>query len=173
VITAVGGPDRRHPWRWKFELARLATATGLDIIVCYCPPGTRKWNRIEHKLFSRIIYNRRGSLVTYQVTVTLIAHTARPASPTFHCKIDVNFSLTKIELTDQQKKSIPLARHQFRGDWNYIIRPSNRTSQKQAEPRWPRHPLADRPARHAPSWPAPPPASAERTEIMDRKFNSN
>jgi hypothetical protein len=138
LITAASGSDRHHPWRWKFELARLATATGLDMIVCRCPPGTRKWNRIEHRLFSRITYNRQESLKTYQTTVTLIAHTARPASPTLHCKIGSKFSLAKIELTDQQKKSIPLDRHQFRGDWNYTIRPSNRTSRRQAEPRWPR-----------------------------------
>jgi hypothetical protein len=140
LITAAVRSDRHHHWRWKLELAQLATATGLDIIVCHCPHGTRKWNRIEHRLFSRITYNRQGSLKIYQTTVTLIAHTARPASPTLYCKFGSNFSLEKIELTDQKKKSIPLARHQFRGDWNYTIRPSNHTSRRQAEPRWPRHP---------------------------------
>jgi transposase len=164
LITAPGGSHGHRPWRWKFELARLAATTGLDIIVCHCPPGTRKWNRIEHRLFSRITYNWRGSPKTYQTTVTLIAHTRCPASPTAHCKIGSNFSLTKIKLTDQQKKSIPLARHQFHGDWNYTIRPPNLTSREAAEPRWPRHPLADPPARHAPSWPAAPAASAKRTE---------
>lgn len=129
LITVADGSDRHRPWRWKFELAQLATATGLDIIVCHRPPGTIKWNRIEHRLFSRITYNWQESLKTHQTTVTLIARTARPTSPTVRCEIDSNFSLAKIKITDQQKQSIPLARHQFHGDWNYTIRPSNLSSQ--------------------------------------------
>lgn len=186
LIALVGGWNRHHPWRWKFELARFAAATGLDIIVCHHPPGTIKWNRIEHRLFSRITYNQQGSLKTYQTTITLIARTARPASPTIHCKIDFNFPLTKIELTDQRKKSIPLAQHQLHGDWNYTIRPSNFVPGKQAQETGP----GGRPERQAQeagpggrlsplatatywltcqrgthrSWPAAPPASAERTE---------
>ena len=88
LITADGGGSNGHrPWLWKYELARLAQATGLDITVCHYPPGTSKWNKIEHRLFSRITANWRGRpLETYQTIVSLIANTATttgsPSAPT-------------------------------------------------------------------------------------------
>lgn len=123
LITADGGGSNGHrPWLWKFELARLAKATGLDITVCHYPPGTSKWNKIEHRLFSRITHNWRGRpLETYQTIVNLIANTTTTTGLTVHCEIDPNLYPTKIKLTDQQKESIPLNRHQFHGDWNYTI----------------------------------------------------
>jgi hypothetical protein len=77
LITADGGGSNGHrPWLWKFELAKLAATTGLDITVCHYPPGTSKWNKIEHRLFSRITHNWRGRpLETYQTIVNLIANT--------------------------------------------------------------------------------------------------
>ena len=125
LITADGGGSNGHrPWLWKFELARLAKATGLDITVCHYPPGTSKWNKIEHRLFSRITHNWRGRpLETYHTIVNLIANTTTTTGLTVHCELDPNLYPTKIKLTDQQKESIPLSRHEFHGDWNYTIEP--------------------------------------------------
>lgn len=125
LITADGGGSNGHrPWLWKFELARLAKATGLHITVCHYPPGTSKWNKIEHRLFSRITHNWRGRpLETYQTIVNLIANTTTTTGLTVRCELDPNLYPTKIKLTDRQKESIPLARHEFHGDWNYTIEP--------------------------------------------------
>jgi transposase len=122
-ITADGGGSNGHRlWLWKHELARLATTTGLDIIVSHYPPGTSKWNKIEHRLFSRITQNWRGRpLETYQTIVNLIANTTTATGLTVRCELDPNLYPTKIKLTDQQKESIPLTRHLFHGDWNYTI----------------------------------------------------
>ena len=122
-ITADGGGSNGHrPWLWKYELARLATATGLEIIVSHYPPGTSKWNKIEHRLFSRITQNWRGRpLETYQTVVSLIANTTTTTGLTVRCELDPNLYPTKIKLTDQQKESIPLTRHLFHDDWNYTI----------------------------------------------------
>jgi hypothetical protein len=122
-ITADGGGSNGHrPWLWKHELARLATTTGLEIVVSHYPPGTSKWNKIEHRLFSRITHNWRGRpLETYQTIVNLIANTTTTTGLTVHCELDPNLYPTKIKLTDRQKKSIPLTRHMFHGDWNYTI----------------------------------------------------
>jgi len=125
-ITADGGGSNGHrPWLWKYELARLAAATGLEIIVSHYPPGTSKWNKIEHRLFSRITQNWRGRpLETYQTIVNLIASTTTTTGLTVRCELDPRLYPTKIKLTDRQKESIPLARHLFHGDWNYTIGPS-------------------------------------------------
>jgi Rhodopirellula transposase DDE domain len=124
LITADGGGSNGHRlWLWKFELARLAATTGLDIVVCHYPPGTSKWNKIEHRLFSRITHNWRGRpLETYQTIVNLIANTTTTTGLTVQCELDPNLYPTKIKLTDQQKETIPLARHHFHGDWNYTIK---------------------------------------------------
>jgi Rhodopirellula transposase DDE domain len=124
-ITADGGGSNGHrPWLWKHELARLAATTGLEIIVSHYPPGTSKWNKIEHRLFSRITQNWRGRpLETYQTIVNLIASTTTTTGLTVRCELDPGTYPTKIKLTDQQKESIPLTRHLFHGDWNYTITP--------------------------------------------------
>jgi Rhodopirellula transposase DDE domain len=124
-ITADGGGSNGHrPWLWKHELARFAATTGLEVIVSHYPPGTSKWNKIEHRLFSRITQNWRGRpLETYQTIVNLIANTTTVTGLTVRCELDPNLYPTKIKLTDQQKESIPLARHLFHGDWNYTITP--------------------------------------------------
>lgn len=124
LITADGGGSNGHrPWLWKFELNRLSAATGLDITVCHYPPGTSKWNKIEHRLFSRITLNWRGRpLETYQTVVNLIANTTTKTGLTVRCELDPNLYATKIKITDQQKESISITRHDFHGDWNYTIR---------------------------------------------------
>ncbi len=127
LITADGGGSNGHrPWLWKYELARLAQATGLDITVCHYPPGTSKWNKIEHRLFSRITANWRGRpLETYQTIVSLIANTTTTTGLTVRADLDLNNYPTKIKLTKQQKAAIPITRHEFHGDWNYTIRQAN------------------------------------------------
>lgn len=123
LITADGGGSNGHrTWLWKYELALLAKETGLEITVCHYPPGTSKWNKIEHRLFSRITCNWRGRpLETYQTVVNLIASTTTTTGLTVRCELDPNLYPIKIKITDQQKESIPLARHEFHGNWNYTI----------------------------------------------------
>jgi hypothetical protein len=98
LITADGGGSNGHrPWLWKHELARLATATGLDITVCHYPPGTSKWNKIEHRLFSRITLNWRGRpLETYQTIVNLIANTTTTTGLTVQCDLDLNLYPSRV-----------------------------------------------------------------------------
>jgi hypothetical protein len=96
-ITADGGGSNGHrPWLWKYELARLAAATGLEIIVSHYPPGTSKWNKIEHRLFSRITQNWRGRpLETHQTIVNLIASTTTTTGLTVRCELDPSLYPTK------------------------------------------------------------------------------
>ena len=126
LITADGGGSNGHrPWLWKRELARLSAAIGVEITVCHYPPGTSKWNKIEHRLFSRITLNWRGRPPeTYQTVVNLIANTTTDAGLTVRCQLDLSDYPTKIKVTDRERKSIPLVRHDFHGDWNHDIRPS-------------------------------------------------
>src|SRR5437763_14236018 len=100
----------------------------MDITVCHCPTGTSKCNKIEHRLFSRITHNWRGRpLETYQTIVNLIANTTTTKGRTVQCELDPNLYPTKIKLTDEAKKTIPLVRHDFHGDWNYTV--ASRTEQ--------------------------------------------
>lgn len=126
LITADGGGSNgSRPWLWKHELARLSKATGLEIVVCHYPPGTSKWNRIEHRLFSRITLNWRGRpLETYQTIVNLIASTTTNTGLTVQCELDTTSYPTKIKLTKKQKEAIPITRNNFHGDWNYTIHPT-------------------------------------------------
>lgn len=123
LITAdCGGSNGNRPWLWKYELARLAADTGLQITVCHYPPGTSKWNKIEHRLFSRITANWRGRpLTTYQTIVSLIASTTTTTGLTVRCELDPGDYPTKVKLTEQEKENIPISRHEFHGDWNYTI----------------------------------------------------
>ena len=141
LITADGGGSNGHrPWLWKYELARLAKATGLDIAVCHYPPGTSKWNKIEYRLFSRITGNWRGRpLETYQTIVNLITNTTTTTGLTVRCELEPNIYPTKITVTDQQRQSIPLTRHKFHGDWNYTIRPPANQDENPTPPPNPRH----------------------------------
>ncbi|OAA27934.1 Rhodopirellula transposase DDE domain-containing protein [Frankia sp. EI5c] len=123
LITAdCGGSNGNRPWLWKHELAKLAADTGLQITVCHYPPGTSKWNKIEHRLFSRITANWRGRpLTTFQTIVSLIASTTTTTGLTVRCELDPGDYPTKVKIAEQEKKNIPIARHDFHGDWNYTI----------------------------------------------------
>ena len=125
LITAdAGGSNGYRTRAWKAELAVLAAGTGLEITVCHLPPGTSKWNKIEHRLFSHITMNWRGRpLASHEVIVNSIAATTTRAGLTVHAELDPGSYPTGTEISDAQMAEIPLARHRFHGDWNYTLRP--------------------------------------------------
>jgi transposase len=127
LITADAGGSNGHRVRlWKVELARLAAETGLEITVCHYPPGTSKWNRIEHKMFSFISMNWRGRpLVSYRTIIELIAATTTTKGLTIRAEADRNLYQTGTKVTDAQLAAVPLTNHDFHGDWNYTIARSN------------------------------------------------
>jgi DNA-binding transcriptional ArsR family regulator len=125
TITADGGGSNGARVRlWKLELQRLADELGLAITVCHLPPGTSKWNKIEHRLFSFITQNWRGKpLVSHQVIVQLIAATTTKAGLTVRCELDTSSYPAGIKVADADFDGINLQRHDFHGDWNYTIVP--------------------------------------------------
>ncbi len=127
LITADAGGSNGHRVRlWKVELAKLAKETGLEITVCHYPPGTSKWNRIEHRMFSFISMNWRGRpLVTYRTIVELIAGTSTRSGLRIRAEEDLTYYETGIKVTDDELASVPLTRHAFHGDWNYTIAQSD------------------------------------------------
>ena len=125
LITADGGGSNGSRLRlWKWELQQLANRTGLSITVCHFPPGTSKWNKIEHRLFSHIAMNWRGKpLVSLAAIVSLIASTKTETGLHVHSEIDRGHYPTGVVVTDEQMASIDLEKHDFHGEWNYTIRP--------------------------------------------------
>jgi transposase len=127
LICADGGGSNGSRVRaWKIELAAFAAETDLSVTVCHLPPGTSKWNRIEHRLFSQITMNWRGRpLITHQVIVDLISNTTTTTGLTVHCVLDTGEYPTGIKYTSKAVDALPMTRHDFHGDWNYTIRPSD------------------------------------------------
>jgi hypothetical protein len=127
LITADGGGSNGHRVRlWKVELAKLAKETGLEVTVCHYPPGTSKWNRIEHKMWSYISMNWRGRpLVSYRTIIELISATTTASGLTIRAEADPNTYEKGVKVTDAELAAIPLQRHDFHGDWNYTIAQSN------------------------------------------------
>jgi hypothetical protein len=125
TITADGGGSNGHRVRlWKLELSRLAQETGLTIRVCHFPPGTSKWNKIEHRLFSFITMNWRGRpLVSHEVIVSLIAGTRTRSGLSVQAEIDANAYPKGVVVSDAEFAAIKIERNDFHGDWNYCIRP--------------------------------------------------
>lgn len=125
LITADGGGS--NGWRlrlWKLELQRLADETGLSISVCHFPPGTSKWNKVEHRLFSFISSNWRGEpLRDYETIVKLISRTATTKGLQVTCRLDRRKYPTGRKVTDEEMKQVNLTRNRFHGEWNYTIRP--------------------------------------------------
>jgi hypothetical protein len=125
LITADGGGS--NGWRlrlWKLELQKLADETGLAIAVCHFPPGTSKWNKIEHRLFSFISSNWRGEpLRDYETIVRLIARTTTAKGLKVTCRLDRRKYPTGRKVTDEEMERVNLERSKFHGDWNYTIRP--------------------------------------------------
>jgi transposase len=124
LITADGGGSNRSRVRlWKVCLQRFADRTGLDVTVCHYPPGTSKWNKVEHRLFSYISMNWRGQpLTTYTTVVELVGHTTTKAGLHVTAKLDTRQYATKIKVPDKEIEQVQLERHAFHPDWNYTIR---------------------------------------------------
>jgi transposase len=125
LITAdAGGSNGARVRLWKWELQRLANRTGLAITVCHFPPGTSKWNKIEHRLFSYISTNWRGRpLVSVAVIVNLIGSTRTTTGLRVRCELDRGRYPKGREVSDAAMAALKLEPHRFHGDWNYTIRP--------------------------------------------------
>jgi transposase len=126
LIIADGGGSNGYRLRlWKVELQKLADELALPIEVCHLPPGTSKWNKIEHRLFSFITQNWRGKpLVTHQVIVELIAATTTRAGLTVKCRLDEKTYPKGKRISDQQMADVSLVPETFHGEWNYAIHPT-------------------------------------------------
>jgi transposase len=124
-ITAdCGGSNGYRTRLWKFELQRLADELGIPITVCHFPPGTSKWNKIEHRLFSFITFNWRGKpLRTYQTVVNLIAATTTRTGLEVQCELDPWSYEKGRKVSDEEMETIKLRPHRFHGEWNYTIDP--------------------------------------------------
>jgi transposase len=125
MITAdAGGSNGPRVRAFKYHLAKLAAETGLSSTVCHYPPGTSKWNKIEHRLFSFISLNWRGrSLTDIRTIVELIAATKTKTGLTVQCGYDPNWYPTGVEISDHDYAAIPLRPHAWHGEWNYGIAP--------------------------------------------------
>ncbi len=125
LITADGGGSNGSRVRlWKVELQKLADELGVSITVCHLPPGTSKWNKIEHRLFSFITGNWRGKpLVSHQVIVQLIAATTTKTGLEVRCELDPATYPAGVKVSDDEFAAVNILRHDFHGEWNYTINP--------------------------------------------------
>jgi hypothetical protein len=123
MLTADAGGSNGYRLRtWKVELAKLAAQIGLDISVCHFPPGTSKWNKVEHRLFSFISINWRGRPLTdYQVIVETIGATTTKTGLRVEAVLDTNTYPTGEKITNVQMKSVPITHNDFHGEWNYTV----------------------------------------------------
>jgi transposase len=125
LITADGGGSNGSRNRlWKLSLQQFSDRSGLRLAVCHLPPGTSKWNKIEHRLFSQISQNWRGRpLVSHEVIVNLIASTKTMTGLKVRAKLDKRRYSSGLKITDKQMKSLAIKREAFHGEWNYVISP--------------------------------------------------
>jgi hypothetical protein len=125
LVTADGGGSNGSRNRlWKTQLQQLADETGLAISVCHFPPGTSKWNKIEHRLFCHITQNWRGRpLISHEVAVNLIGNTRTKAGLTVQAKLDGGTYPTGVKVSDEELAAVALAPASFHGEWNYTISP--------------------------------------------------
>jgi transposase len=156
LITAdAGGSNGYRTKAWKTELATLAAETGLPVTVCHLPPGTSKWNKIEHRLFSHITMNWRGRpLTSHEVIVNSIAATTTRTGLTVRAELDPGSYPAGVEISDAQMAAIPLVRNRFHGDWNYTIHPRPTPSPPAAGAAEPSQLAAGTPSRFLLSHPA-------------------
>jgi hypothetical protein len=126
TITAdAGGSNNPRTRLWRHELQRLADTTGLQIRVCHFPPGTSKWNKIEHRMFSFVSLNWRGKpLESLQVVLSLISATTTSTGLKLYARLDQGTYQRGLEITDDQLATVNITRHAFHGDWNYTVSPS-------------------------------------------------
>ncbi len=129
LITAdSGGANGNRRRTWKTELAALAAETGLAISVCHLPPGTSKWNKIEHRLFSQITMNWRGRpLTSHETILKLIGATTTDTGLTVTATLDTGTYPTGIKISDREMAALPITRNAFHGDWNYTLHPTRDT----------------------------------------------
>jgi hypothetical protein len=125
MITAdCGGSNGNRVRLWKWELQKLANEIDLDIHVCHFPPGTSKWNKIEHKMFSYITQNWRGvPLISQEAVVQLIGSTKTTKGLQIKAQIDYRKYCKGVEVDDRDFKGIAITKNEFHGEWNYIISP--------------------------------------------------
>ena len=125
LITADGGGSNSSRSRlWKIVLQQLADETGLNIFMCHFPPGTSKWNKIEHRMFSHITQNWSGRpLVSYEVMVNLIADTRTETGLVINAALDKNSYPKGIKVSDEELASVNIKKADFHGEWNYQISP--------------------------------------------------
>jgi transposase len=126
LITAdAGGSNGYRTRAWKTGLAALAAETGMEITVCHFPPGTSKWNTVEHRLFSHITMNWRGRpLTSHDVIINSIAATTTRTGLTVQARLDDGTYPTGVKVTSAQMAALPVSRHPFHGDWNYTLHPA-------------------------------------------------
>jgi hypothetical protein len=132
LITADGGGSNGSRVRlWKLELQKLADELDIPITVCHLPPGTSKWNKIEHRLFSFITSNWRGKpLISYQVIVQLIGATTTKTGLKVRCQLDPMSYPAGVKVSDDELAAVNIVRHEFHGEWNYTISPKARALQR-------------------------------------------
>jgi hypothetical protein len=125
MITAdCGGSNSARSRLWKVELQKLADEIVMPIKVCHYPPGTSKWNKIEHRLFCYLTENWRGRpLCTFETLVELIGHTQTMTGLRVHAKLDKRRYPTGVVVTTAEMRALAIDPHQFHGDWNYTVRP--------------------------------------------------
>jgi len=129
ICADAGGSNSYRTRLWKTELSRLATETGLTITVCHFPPGTSKWNKIEHRLFSNITMNWRGRpLTTHEVVVELIAATTTRTGLTVKAELDRQIYPKGIKVSDAELAAADVRGHEFHGEWNYDLHPQHRSA---------------------------------------------
>jgi hypothetical protein len=128
LITADGGGSNGSRCRlWKVCLQQLADQLGIGLVICHFPPGTSKWNKIEHRLFSFITQNWRGQpLESRETVVNLIANTTTRSGLVVKAALDTNHYETAIKVSDTELAHLRMTRHRFHGDWNYTIKPRSR-----------------------------------------------
>ena len=130
TITAdSGGSNNPRTRLWRHELQRLADTTGLSIRVCHFPPGTSKWNKIEHRLFSFVSLNWRGKpLESLEIVINLINQTTTTTGLKVYARLDERTYERGIEITNEQLAAVNITRDTFHGEWNYTITPPTKKS---------------------------------------------
>lgn len=129
LVTAdSGGANGNRRRTWKTELAALAEQTGLEIQVCHLPPGTSKWNKIEHRLFSQITMNWRGQpLTSHETILNLIGSTTTTTGLSVTAQLDTSPYPTGVKISDRQMRQLPITRDSWHGEWNYCLHPTRGT----------------------------------------------
>jgi Rhodopirellula transposase DDE domain len=137
MVTAdAGGSNGYRNRLWKVELAKLAAETGLEITVCHYPPGTSKWNKIEHQMFSFVTINWRGKpLTSYQVIVNLVAGTTTETGLRLLAEWDQGYYPTGVQVTDAELAALPLSGHEWHPEWNYDFTPPKTKGKKRPMPK--------------------------------------